>query len=460
MIGKVPAFFITNHSAESGIYQQNNLTTIMKGNFGLFVALILSGVLCSCSQKEDPSPTPTPTSVPVSAITLNPTSLTLTEGETSTITATVSPSNATNQKVIWSSSDASVATVNDGKVSGISKGTAVISATSDDNGKVAQCTVTVNAKSGSGSGGNTDPGNSMTAVDLGLSVKWASYNLGANSVEGYGDYYAWGEIETKNSYSWSNYKWCKGSKTTLTKYNTDASFGTVDNKGELSAEDDVAHVKLGGEWRIPTKAEWEELRYECTWTWTNYNLVTGYLITADNGNSIFLPAAGQKIEDEITDVAYDAFYQSSSIDKTEPYYAWGLYESSRNLWVAGYDRYYGTSIRPVCGTAILTGDISISVLVLTSSDCTVSIRTYSSDTYYIGLIEKSTWEKYGGDYVCDYLIKDDKDNGVLKQYLYSGDQSFDVHELSAKTEYVVFATFCNSNGKRSGELYSMSFKMK
>ena len=137
---------------------------------------ILFGVMCSCSQKESTSPTATP----VTAITLNPTSITLTEGESDVINATISPSNASNKKVIWSSSDASVASVSEGKVTGIAKGTAIITAIADDNGKSANCTVIVNDKSGSGgsggNGGNSGTETKVETVDLGLSVKWANMN--------------------------------------------------------------------------------------------------------------------------------------------------------------------------------------------------------------------------------------------------------------------------------------------
>ena len=96
-------------------------------------------------------------------------------------------------------------------------------------------------------------------VDLGLSVKWATCNVGASSPEEYGDYYAWGETETKSTYDWNTYKWCKGSENTLTKYCTDSDYGTVDNKTVLELSDDVAHEKWGGSWRMPTKQEFIDL---------------------------------------------------------------------------------------------------------------------------------------------------------------------------------------------------------
>ena len=129
------------------------------------------------------------------------------------------------------------------------------------------------------------------AVDLGLpsGIKWATCNVGATKPEEFGGYYAWGETEEKDDYSWGTYKWCNGSSTTMTKYCIDSSYGTVDNKTVLDLEDDVAHVKWGGSWRMPTRAEQEELRNNCTWTWTTQNAVNGYKVTSKtNGNSIFL----------------------------------------------------------------------------------------------------------------------------------------------------------------------------
>ena len=104
-------------------------------------------------------------------------------------------------------------------------------------------------------------------VDLGLpsGLKWAVCNVGADSPEGYGFYFAWGETETKSRYSWNTYKWCNGSYYTQTKYCTNSSYGTVDNKTTLDLSDDAARANWGGSWRMPTKAEQDELRNNCTW---------------------------------------------------------------------------------------------------------------------------------------------------------------------------------------------------
>ena len=129
-------------------------------------------------------------------------------------------------------------------------------------------------------------------VDLGLSVKWATCNIGASSPEEYGDYFAWGETAPKDVYVWSTYKWCNGSQNTLTKYCTNKEYGAVDNKITLELEDDAAHVNWGGEWRMPTKEELEELHKKCTWTPTKINGVSGREITGPNGNKLFLPNSG------------------------------------------------------------------------------------------------------------------------------------------------------------------------
>ena len=203
---------------------------------------------------------------------------------------------------------------------------------------------------GGKNGEATSPVNGHEYVDLGLpsGLKWATCNVGASSPEDYGGYYAWGEIEEKENYSWNTYKWCNGSYDTQTKYCTDSNNGIVDNKTTLDPEDDVAHVKWGGSWRMPTETEQDELRNNCTWTWTTQNGVNGYTVTGPNGNSIFLPAAGYRDGSEVGSRGSDGYYWSSSLGSSYSYYAYGFYFSS-----GGYDwdfycfRYRGLSVRPV-----------------------------------------------------------------------------------------------------------------
>ena len=185
-------------------------------------------------------------------------------------------------------------------------------------------------------------------VDLGLSVKWATCNVGATKPEEYGGYYAWGETEEKYDYDWYTYKWCNGSPSTMTKYCTNSSFGTVDNKTTLALEDDVAHVKWGGTWRMPTKAEQDELRNNCTWSWTTLNSVNGYKVTSKtNGNSIFLPAAGGRSGTNLNLSGSLGYYWSGSLYESYGSLACYLYFYGGDYDWRSYFRYYGLTVRPV-----------------------------------------------------------------------------------------------------------------
>ena len=185
-------------------------------------------------------------------------------------------------------------------------------------------------------------------VDLGLSVKWATCNVGATTPEDYGDYFAWGETEPKETYSWVNYKWCNGSYDTLTKYNTDSSDGTVDNKTQLDLSDDAAHANWGGNWRMPTVDELTELWEQCTWTWTTQNGVYGSKVTSKtNGNSIFLPAAGY-LGSSLFNQGKDGRSWSSSRTNINSTDAWRMHFQSGYVGGRGESRYLGLPVRPVC----------------------------------------------------------------------------------------------------------------
>ena len=189
------------------------------------------------------------------------------------------------------------------------------------------------------------------AVDLGLSVLWATHNVGAEKPEDYGDYFAWGETQPKGQYDWSTYKYCKGTYKTMTKYCTNSSYGYngfTDNKTVLDPEDDAATVNWGGSWRMPTDEEMTELRTLCKWTWTTQNGVNGYKVVGPNGNSIFLPAAGYMHGTSLHDVGSYGYYWSSSLNTSNPYYAYYVYFSSSHVDRSNDGRYRGRSVRPVC----------------------------------------------------------------------------------------------------------------
>lgn len=214
----------------------------------------------------------TPATVAVTGVSVSPETLSLTEGETGSLTATVSPSNASNAKISWSSDTPGVASVSEGVVTAVSEGSARITVTTEDGGFTASCQVTVSAAA---------PAFSMVPVDLGLSVKWAESNLGTTVATENGDHYA------------------------------------------CDASDPVPGL-CGKAWRMPTKAEFEELINNCSVEETAQDGVNGYRITSKkNGNSIFLPAAGYKKSGELRDSQEYGCYWSSTSCTSEPA-AWYL----------------------------------------------------------------------------------------------------------------------------------------
>ncbi len=186
-------------------------------------------------------------------------------------------------------------------------------------------------------------------VDLGLSVKWATCNVGAASPEDYGDYFAWGETSPKSIYNWSTYKWCADDENNMTKYCTDSKYGKVDNKTQLDLSDDAARVNWGGSWRMPTHDEITELIYSCKWTWTTQNGVKGYeVISKINDNSIFLPTAGYRYVGNLDCEGTYGYYWSSSINMVTPNRVRCLdFKSGSAEWNSSI-RNVGRTIRPVC----------------------------------------------------------------------------------------------------------------
>ena len=187
-------------------------------------------------------------------------------------------------------------------------------------------------------------------VDLGLpsGTLWATCNVGASSPEDYGDYFAWGETEPKDTYNWSTYKWCNGSSDTFTKYCTSSSYGMVDGKTELDPEDDAAYVNWGEKWRMPTYYQLDELKTECTWTWTMRNGVNGRMVIGPNGNSLFLPAAGYHgtVFDDIG--SRGGCWSRTLRYPNNPTYAYNLdFHSSGWGWYFAMGRAVGSTVRAV-----------------------------------------------------------------------------------------------------------------
>lgn len=198
---------------------------------------------------------------------------------------------------------------------------------------------------------NREPEIQHEYVDLGLSVKWATCNVGADKPEDYGDYYAWGETEPKDVYDWSSYKWCTGSQDTIIKYNPLSGWGIVDSLTTLEPDDDVAHVMWGGDWRMPTASEFRELVDNCKWTWKSVNGINGYVVKSRikgyRDRSIFLPAAGYCHDSNLHEVGKLGYYWSNSLFDL-PLSAKSFYIVSDKFFRHYCSRFGGHSVRPVC----------------------------------------------------------------------------------------------------------------
>lgn len=146
---------------------------------------------------------------------------------------------------------------------------------------------------------------------------WATCNVGADTPEGYGEYFAWGETQPKSTYNWNTYRYCNGALDQLTKYCRYSSYGYhgfTDNLTTLLPEDDAATANWGSGWCMPTKAQWEELLQNTTNVWATQNGVNGRLFTASNGHSLFLPAAGNRWDGDLNNVGNNGNYWSSSLN--------------------------------------------------------------------------------------------------------------------------------------------------
>lgn len=232
-------------------------------------------------------------------------------------------------------------------IEALAVGTATISVTDNKTEQKATIEITV-----------IDPNQNVTHefVDLGLpsGTLWATCNIGANSPEESGDFFAWGEVEPKEAYTWGTYKYCNGSENTMTKYCTDSSYGTVDNKKELDPEDDAATVKWGSNWQMPSIEQQTELINEnyTTTTWTTEKGVYGRKVTSKkNGNYIFLPAAGY-YSTAVYDTNGSGNYWSRSLSTKYVNRSRYLYFNAENIYYNYVERrYYGQSVRPVLSSA-------------------------------------------------------------------------------------------------------------
>jgi uncharacterized protein YjdB len=270
---------------------------------------------------------------PVESISLNKTSLSMTQYDKEILQATIYPDDATNQNVIWSSNDASVASVDSkGVVTAVGGGTATITAESEDSSLKATCTVSVTA----------DP---YKAVDLGLSVKWAAHNYNASVASEVGGHYLWGDPTGNAGFE---YDIVNGEMVPLYYVPNMNSIGGTSY--------DIVRSHWGGKWRLPTMNEFWELYTRCSWKYTTEDGVKGFRITGTNGNSIFLPMTGYTFPEDGPVGSYglrdtgNAYYMTSESYKD----SWGRFayaaqiKSSKSCefpsWRVGW---IGMAVRPV-----------------------------------------------------------------------------------------------------------------
>ncbi|MDO4197131.1 MAG: Ig-like domain-containing protein, partial [Prevotellaceae bacterium] len=305
------------------------------------------------------------------SIVLSETNVKISCGETLQLTATVSPATASNSAIAWTSSNTAIASVDEsGLITAVGEGSATITAkTSDGSNLEASCAVLVTPMARYYGDVNHD-GKITTAditilvdivlgkreaevipsesanmhngheyVDLGLpsGLKWATCNIGASAPEEYGDYFAWGEIETRDRYSQETYSFY------------DTATGSYENLGDISgSEYDVAHEIWKGSWRMPTQSEFKELKDNCEWEWEIENKIYGYKVTGPNGNWIFLPAAGCRYDTDLLSDGSDGYYWSSTPYPYNQSFVCHLYFYSSDISLSNINtRYYGYSVRPV-----------------------------------------------------------------------------------------------------------------
>ena len=279
---------------------------------------------------------------------LSATELTIGISETTHLNYQVIPYKM-NSNLTWASSDETVVTVtDDGTITALKAGTAIVTLT-EPGGLTAECRVTVDASYGSTDG--------HSWVDLGLpsGTRWATVNLGALSQQEYGSYYAWGETQPKDNYTWNTYLHSNGSATTLTKYCTTPNKGTRDDKTLLEPADDAATAAWGSNWCMPTEDQFLELFNPAytTSVWTEQNGLYGRRVTSRvNGNTLFLPAAGYMNGTTLSSGGSGGYYATRNLSTNDCDYNRSLSLGSSTATLTDTYRCYGQSVRPVGSTHI------------------------------------------------------------------------------------------------------------
>lgn len=364
-------------------YLQHNFMNTKTFLTAFFAVLALS----ACGPEEDnPTPAVPPGSIPATSVKITPASIELVVDSTATVEVTVVPANTTDVTWIWKSDHPEVAVAEKSTVTATGTGDAVLTLTVGSVTADLKVKVTAPANPAPGTDPGTQPDTLIAkgAVDLGLSVKWGAYNVGAKSPEEFGGYYSYGETEAcTDARTYANYKWYSSSKGLL-KYNLNPENGIVDDREYLLPEDDVATVTFGDGWRMPTEDEMRDLVMKCSWSNYEYNGVQGYKVTGTTGNSIFIPKAGlvEVRQTEATHVGESVWFwtcQNNSRNGLTHAYAYNSGEDYLDFLVKHlvYNRICGMSVRPVYGEAIKRDPITLnSWSGISQSAVSLGLRAY------------------------------------------------------------------------------------
>ncbi len=361
----------------SGYYMGNSLDGYTRHQQGLIFSGNGQFTVGNIQRRYGVTVRPVYGTVGVTSMSLAQNTLTVQSGTTTELKAVVKPAFASDPRVDWSTSDESVVSlVRRGATScefkALNSGVATITAKSRDGGLTSTCKVTVNAVP-------------MEAVDLGLSVKWASKNIGAANPAAYGAYFAWGEVnpETGDHTGWDTYALGSGSDA-LSRYVVDPQYGTVDNWRRLYPEDDAARFNLGNNWRMPTRREYDELVDNCTISRKSLNGVLGFEVKGPNNATIFLPMGGMLQEYGMYDVTYASYFWTASLDDVDNDRAICGGMDIKNGPVSTYIgypyRYIGLPIRPVDTSR----DVPVSKYYISQTEANLNV----GETLQLGLLHE------------------------------------------------------------------------
>jgi hypothetical protein len=309
----------------------------------------------------------------------------------------------------------------------------------------------------------------LAYVDLGLpsGTLWATYNVGANTPEEYGDYFAWGETQPKDTYNWSTYQYCMGSNTTLTKYCNKSSYGYngfTDNLTTLLPEDDAATANWGNGWRMPTLEELQELYDNTTVTWTTQNGVGGALFTAPNGNSLFMPAAGGRLDGGLYQEGTHGSCYSSTLCTDAPYaakvFAFSLTGNYISCHTNGYDRYIGRSVRPVRSAPqsnVPTGAIDGKFTINEDGD---QVYFSQGNLQYIGTASTPYWKFADNQWECFGATGQNNNNQIADRDLFGwGTSGYDHGAVcyqpwstsTSYSDYLAYGSYMNNLYDQTGQ---------